>query len=465
MASRVLLFSPNRFTLPDPVFPLGLAYLNAALRRAGHDVRWVDSQIDHQPLEEIVSDYQPDFIGISLRNIDDINIRNKEVSFDNLDVLCQTLRRVSSRPIILGGSGFSIFPAPLLELVGADFGVRGEGEVPLVALINALENGGRYDSIPGLVYREGNQIRLNPPQAAPFGEALSEADYPQRLVDYYLEKTGMLNLQTQRGCAWACCYCTYPLIEGKINRRRPPELVAEELAQLQNRGARYVYIVDSIFNSANDHVWETCEAILKRNLQIKWGCFLRPQGLSPELMRIMTRAGLAHIEFGSDSFCDVVLTEYGKNFSFGDILQSSELAQQERVDYCHYLICGGPGETPQTLQTAFQNSQQLKEAAILAVVGMRIYPGTRLWQRAVSEGCIGPETDLLQPIYYLAPGLSGEEVFDQLQQFTRVSPSWIVGDPTEAYARAVQRLRKRGVVGPLWSYFAAMQRFLPQIPV
>ena len=143
----------------------------------------------------------------------------------------------------------------------------------------------------------------------------------------------MLNLQTQRGCAHVCTYCTYPVIEGHTSRRRPPEVVAEEMAQIEAAGARYVFIVDSIFNSSPAHVVETCEALLRRKLAVRWGCFLRPQGLTPELMRLMARAGLAHIEFGSDSFCDPVLAAYAKQLTFEDILRSSKLAKAEGIDY------------------------------------------------------------------------------------------------------------------------------------
>jgi radical SAM superfamily enzyme YgiQ (UPF0313 family) len=97
-------------------------------------------------------------------------------------------------------------------------------------------------------------------------------------------------------------------------------------------------------------VAETCEAILRTGSKIPSGCFLRPRGLTPELMKLMGRAGLAHIEFGTDSFCDEVLAAYHKDFTFDDALHSSELAHQERIDYCHYLICGGPGETLETMQ-------------------------------------------------------------------------------------------------------------------
>jgi radical SAM superfamily enzyme YgiQ (UPF0313 family) len=181
-------------------------------------------------------------------------------------------------------------------------------------------------------------------------------------------------------------------------------------------------------------------------------------------MDIMARAGLTHIEFGSDSLCDSVLEAYGKRFTFDDIRQSSELARQRHVDFCHYLICGGPGETMETLQTSFENSQHLTGAVIMAIVGMRVYPGTALCERALREGQMTADTDLLTPAYYIAPGLTVEEVFARLQQFSARSSNWIVGDPTPAYTRLVEQLRGRGVTGPLWSYFSMIQRLWPTTP-
>lgn len=462
MPSKVLLINANRCTRPDPVFPLGLTHLSAALRRAGHKTAWLDRLANVDCLEEVMDSFRPDFVGISLRNIDDVLIGKQETFFDDAVSLGARIRQKSSRPIIVGGSGFSLFPRQLLELAGADFGVCGEGEPGLIALIAALETGGGLAGIPGLVFRQNKQIVVNPPANAPLDGEYTDADRPDAITAHYLRTSSLLNVQTQRGCALRCCYCTYPLIEGRRHRRRPPELVADEFAQLQRLGAKYVFIVDSIFNSSARHVTEVCEALLRRNVKMSWGCFLRPQGLTADLVKLMARAGLSHIEFGSDSFCDEVLAACQKDLVFDDILRSSELARQQHVDYCHFLICGGPGETHETLARSFANAQQLPGAVILAVVGMRIYPGTHLFEQAVREGNISREADLLTPKYYLAPGLTAEEVFAQLQEFARLSPNWIVGDPGPAYSRLVDRLRQRGVVGPLWSYFAMLQRIQPR---
>jgi radical SAM superfamily enzyme YgiQ (UPF0313 family) len=458
MPSRVLLISVNRCTVPDPVFPLGLAHLNAALRRAGHQTRWLDRFCQGDGLAETLRQFQPDLVGLSLRNIDDVQIRCREKFYDELAPLTAALRQHSQAPVVLGGSGFSIFPQRLLALTGADYGIVGEGEAGLLALVETLKNGGRFSRVPSLVYRCAGKIVINPAAPSlPQGPVMAE-DRPPEIARAYLAASDTLNLQTQRGCPLRCCYCTYPLIEGRSCRRRPPEIVVAELESLQEQGAKFVFIVDSVFNSSPQHVTEICEAILRRNLKVSWGCFLRPRGLTGELMDLMARAGLSRIEFGTDSLSDVTLRAYMKDFTFEDVLASSELARQRNLDCCHFLICGGPGETPATLQEGFENSRRLEETAIMAMVGMRIYPGTPLCARAVAEGLIEAEADLLAPTYYLAPGLTEEVIFSKLREFSRRLPNWIAGEPPSMYRELIQRLRKRGVVGPIWSYLCAAQR-------
>jgi radical SAM superfamily enzyme YgiQ (UPF0313 family) len=266
----------------------------------------------------------------------------------------------------------------------------------------------------------------------------------------------MMNIQTQRGCALHCCYCTYPLLEGRSYRRRTAVAVVDELERLEQAGAKYVFFVDSVFNTSADHVTGVCGEMIRRGLRLGWCCFLRPKGLTSELMTIMGRAGLRHIEFGSDSLCDSVLGEYGKHLKFEDILQSSELASAEGIDHAHYLICGGPGETYATLQTSFERSRRLAGATIMARVGMRVYPGTPLHSRLVRER--GSAPDLLEPYYYLSPEVTEQGVFERLKGAAREMPNWIFEDPPESYFRMAERLRARGVVGPLWSYFSILQR-------
>ena len=457
MAARILLTSSNRCDQPYPVFPLGLAHLDVALRKAGHTTRWVDCQTATEPFANVLTEFCPDVVGISLRNVDDIQMQSRQTYFREAIEQCVTVRRVAQCPTVLGGTAFSIFPERLLELTGADYGIHGAGEIAFNRLIDALTTGTDPTGIRGLVYRRGQQIVINPRDPADHG-SLEAAERPADLVEFYLRRSSMLNISTQRGCSLPCCYCTYPIIEGRMNHRRDPDAVADELAAIQRQGAKHVFIADAVFNLSNDHAAGVGEAILRHNVKLTWTCFLRPKNLTSELLTLLARAGLTHIEFGTDSFCDSVLAEYGKTFTFADIAKATDLARSAGIHYSHYLICGGPGETRETLDTGFANSQKLPGAIIFALAGMRIYPGTPLAERARREGVLAAGADLLEPVYYISPALTEASVLQQLAEFKQRSSNWIVGPMPAEFTQIAARLRQRGVVGPLWEYFGTLQR-------
>lgn len=451
MPLKILLISANTCATPYVVYPLGLSHVAASLVKAGHSIEIADCATDAGPLTEKIRLYAPDIIGVSLRNIDDIQIRNTRYFAGDLITLVATIREACRAPLILGGSGYSLFPERLLTDSGADFGIAGEGEEALALFVNAFEHASDYRHIPGLIFRENGTIIRNDGQpCAP--SSIVPPLHLRDLAQFYIRKSSMLNLQTQRGCSHSCCYCTYPLIEGARVRFKNPGNIGEELEKIAATKAKYFFVVDSVFNSSNDHVMAVCEEMIRRNHGMRWGCFLRPQGLTTECMEIMSRAGLSHIEFGSDSFSDSVLAEYGKNFTFDDVYLSSELARAANVHYAHFLIIGGPGESEATVRETFSNSQRLKKTVHFPFVGMRVYPGTPLFQRAIAEGVIKTDTDLLPPFFYINPAFSSQKAFSLLDEFSAISPNWIVGNLPAENAKVAGNLRNMGIAGPLWEF-------------
>ena len=450
---RIVLITNNQCTTPYPVFPLGVAHVAAALKRASHRVKIVDLLAASENLEFLLKTFKPDYVGVSQRNFDDLNIRDPLVFTDNIDWIIKRIRKVSRAPIIMGGSGFSLFPAEILERTKADFGIQGEGERAFVQLISALQGSGDLRDIAGLVFRCEGTIRINEKKPCTKREIISPFR-PRSLCRWYLQKSLMLNIQTQRGCYFNCCYCTYPVLEGKTVCRRDYSALTEELLRARRIGCRYFYIVDSVFNTSNDHVRAFCEKIIRHNVNMHWGCFLRPQGLTAELLKLMARAGLTHIEFGSDSFCDSVLNAYGKQFSFHDILRSSELARKASVHYAHFLIIGGPSETEATVLESYAHSRQFRKTVIFPYVGMRIYPQTRLYAIACGEGSLDRKADLFSPRFYISPHISMNKVFGLLRKFNTTSPHWIVEKIPASLEKVMRGLRCKGIAGPLWEFLA-----------
>ncbi len=436
---------------PYPVYPLGIAYLAHSLRTAGHRVHVADCLHENSRLEEVVRKTAPDLTGVSLRNIDSTQSGSNSVFFvPDLIETIKRIRRVSCNPIVIGGSAFSLFPHELLELSGADFGIRGEGEVPLLQLIEALSHGRSPELIPGIVFKKEQSLISNEPEHS---RALSvKAWHRPELLHQYLETAGAVNIQTQRGCAFQCCYCTYPLIEGDQFRLRSAAEIGEELAEAGKHGARYFFIVDSIFNSSTEHVVAVSEEIIRRGLRFRWGCFLRPKGLCREAAKLMVRAGLRHVEFGSDSLCDEVLQAYQKNFTFDDIREAHNAIVDSGAYAAHFTIIGGPAETEQTILRSFENSKQLRKAVFFPFSGMRIYPHTPLWRRALAEGVVQQGQPLLEPVFYLSPSLDFERINSLLQGFQKNDKRWVVDEPDAQTRARMAELRKRGALGPLWEY-------------
>jgi hypothetical protein len=164
---------------------------------------------------------------------------------------------------------------------------------------------------------------------------------------------------------------------------------------------------------------------------------------------------MQHIEFGSDSFCDVTLRSYRKSFRFADILATSELVARHKVHACHYIIFGGPGETAATISETIANAASLPAAPIFAFSGMRIYPRTPLYQQA---GCQLDFHALLQPHFYENPHLPAATLKRMIAEGTAGNHHWIIGDHADDHAMATDALRRRGKQGPLWEYLDLMRR-------
>ncbi|HNX05536.1 MAG TPA: cobalamin-dependent protein, partial [Opitutales bacterium] len=308
MSARVLLISFNRYRDPYPVFPLGTAYLADSLVSAGHAVMPVDLNVDGPEWIDAARGFSPQLIGISIRNVDEVNIDGGETLLGGLRELVTLCRGLSGAKIVIGGPAVSLFPAEILRLSGADMAVRGEGETAIRLLADAAAEG-RELAAPWLL-KPG--VRREPASAPPGFAPVSDAAFRRRLAPFYLAHSGMMNLQTQRGCPLKCSYCTYPSIEGAHVRRREMADVMAELRLMKEAGARYFFIVDGVLNNARSHVVEFCEALIREKLDLSWCCFLRPSKIDAELARLMARAGLAHAEMGSDSLAGEMLASYGK---------------------------------------------------------------------------------------------------------------------------------------------------------
>ncbi|MCD4715593.1 MAG: cobalamin-dependent protein [Desulfobacterales bacterium] len=356
---KVLLISPNTLTMPYPVYPLGLDYVAGAIAE-DHQVKIVDlnSLGDHKTLGKVIDNYSPDIIGISLRNIDNTDTINPEGFMGDYRQCIKDIRDSSDVPLVLGGSGFTLFPEEIMEALGADYGVLGEGE-RLALLLHAIEMNEDTSRIPGIMTR-GSKENIPEPWDGSFALKRFTDSFG---IEFYLKKGGMLNFQTKRGCPFRCIYCTYPHIEGGKLRFVSPKEAALNALRLQEAGAKYLFVTDSVFNSDYSHSIQVAREFINAGISIPWGAFFAPTVPPEEYFPVLADAGLSHVEFGTEALSDRMLKSYGKSFRVNQILAAHNAAVQSGLHVAHYILLGGPGEDEDSLNETLSNIEDLHKAA------------------------------------------------------------------------------------------------------
>ena len=218
---RVLLISPYTVEINMPTLPLGLACVAEATLRAGHDVQILDllNEKDTPPLlQNIIEKFHPDLIGISIRNIDDQASDQPKFMLPEIKDVINHCRHLSRAPLILGGAGYTMYPESALAYLGADMGIQGEGEGIFPNLIERIQKGRELSGLPGLFLPgegiQGERKFTRDLDALPLPAPHLWTSYANRKQEVWIP------VQSRRGCALDCSYCSTATIEGRAFRKR-----------------------------------------------------------------------------------------------------------------------------------------------------------------------------------------------------------------------------------------------------
>ncbi|MEI7946094.1 MAG: lipid biosynthesis B12-binding/radical SAM protein [bacterium] len=403
---KVLLVYCNPSPSPYPVYPLGMSVVARALENAGHTVLQYDlfsKDFDYEHLKETITLEKPGVVGISFRNLDNVNVCAEVHYAQHLRGAVDAIRAVSSAKIVLGGSGFSVMPERLMESSGADYGIRGEAERTIVECVALLEQGKEPAS---RIMEE-----LNPLNA----DTMLSPQYSDELLTAYQKGGCVVPVQTKRGCPHQCVYCTYPLLEGYVVRPRKSEDVIADIRNLTEKGVKQIFFTDSIFNDSFGHYKRLVSAMAEQGVCVPWTGFFRPDFIEPEVIQQMKATGLSSVELGSDAASDTTLKAMGKHFDFNTVEEAQKRFIDAGITVSHYFMMGGPGETKETVEEGIENILRLQGAASFIFLGIRILPGTPLEKRALEEGVIQPDTDLFMPVYYFSPAIDKDWLDERLK--------------------------------------------------
>jgi len=407
-AMKVLFISANTEHINILPLPLGLNCVAVATRNAGHDVRLLDLMAEKDSnlaIIDAIESFRPEVIGVSVRNIDDQNMDPPVFLLDKVKIIINYCRTHSSVPIILGGAGYSIFPESALEYLEADMGIQGEGEVAFPALLYRMQRGIDLLGTPGL-YLRGRGLQ-GERQYAKILDELPLADEKMWSISNSDDDDFGIPIQTRRGCPMNCNYCSTADIEGRLIRKRSPELVIENIVRHIDAGYKRFYFVDNIFNMPLSYAKNLCHKIVDRKLGISWRCIFYPGIVDAELVNLLAMAGCREISLGFESGCEQILQIMNKKFNLASIRFTSEMLRTGGIKQMGFLMLGGPGETKESAEQSLAFTDSLDLDAMKITIGIRIYPNTALSKTAVTEGLISPEDNLLYPRFYIVPKLEG----------------------------------------------------------
>jgi len=467
---NVLIISANQSAFPMPVMPIGACMVAEAAERAGHRVSVLDLMFERDPALAITSALRrskPEVIGLSVRNIDNNDMRTPAFFIPGLLPLIKTIRSLTDAPIVLGGAALTVMPEEILRYTGTSLAVLGDGEAVFPLVLEKFSKGEGLGYLPGTAYIDNNVFRKNPPASAGSSNNCMAPDY-QRWVDVrsYRSQLSTAPLQTKLGCQFQCSYCTYRKIEGSAYRFSDPLQVAEAAARLASSGLRDIEFVDSVFNAPYDHAMAVCESLTRSGTRARFQSLeLNPTYFDDALLTAMEQAGFVGIGLTVESASDEVLQGLRKGFTARHVRAAAEIVRRHHLPSVWIFLLGGPGETQQTVRETLRFAGTAIRPRDVAFfnIGIRIYPGTELESIARQQGVLTlPAAKMLAPVFYVSPEVDLGWITREVKNAMNSHMNFMSGDSLNfRFLPAIHRAGYRlGLRSPLWKHTRLIRRGL-----
>ena len=469
---NILIISTNRNAYPVPVLPAGACMVAEAAERAGHRVSLLDLMFTADPLRALkaaLGRTKFDVIGLSVRNIDNIDMGAPRYFIDDLIPLVDVIRRFADTPLVLGGASLMVMPEEIMRATGVPCAVIGDGEVVFPRLVEKLARNEPWEDLPGVASLVGGKYRANA-SAPGLPHICAGPDYGQWLnMKAYCSHLSTIPLQTKLGCRFHCVYCTYRKIEGADYRLSDPGSVAETALRYVSAGFGDIEFVDNVFNSPYDHALAVCESLIRAKPRARFQSIeLNPVSFDQRLLSTMERAGFVGIGLTVESASDPVLTGLRKGFFAREVHAAAEVVKHNRLPCLWIFLLGGPGETRYTVRETLRFAEKFirpQDAAFFSI-GIRMYPGTELETIARRQGVLSlPSGSMLAPLFYVSPEVKADWIMGQVKQSMNSHMNFMNGDSMSfSYLPQISRLGHRlGLKPPLWRYTRFIRRGLRSV--
>jgi anaerobic magnesium-protoporphyrin IX monomethyl ester cyclase len=366
------------------VMPLGIASIAAYLRQQGKTVALLDAEaeaLDLRMIRSRIRSERPDIVGITSMT---------PTVHDDLDVA--RIARQEGAVVVVGGPHANAMPVETAFLDAVDFVIRGEGEIPMLKLVDSLEKGVEIDDrVPGIVFqKKDGSHHVGMPY---INKDLDRLPFPAwdllKPERYHsiISKDRLATVSPNRGCPFRCGFCFKQPSDKRV-RFRSAVRVVDEIEELVSRyKVKEINFVSDTLTVKRNFVFEMCDEILKRGLDISWIAPTRADCVDRELLQKMKKAGCRSLRFGVESGSPQILKNMDKDTDISRYLEAFRLAREVGIESFAYLIVGYIGETWETMQETLAFVKKLKPDLLMYNVATPL-PETKLFSQAVAAGIV-----------------------------------------------------------------------------
>ncbi|HUS58360.1 MAG TPA: radical SAM protein [Planctomycetota bacterium] len=364
--------------------PLGVLYIAATLEANGLQAEVLDASLDKLSDEAIVAEIRkrrPDAVGLTCTTHTRLEMR---------DVAAAIRKSFPDMFLFAGGPHVSFTPEDTLQHTALDMVVIGEGEMKTLDLLS----GKPLEEIPGLAFRNGSGITINPDRGfikdlnalpPPARHQVDMARYP----GYSTLKRRTTHILSNRGCPFGCIYCCATHFWGKITRSLSAEKVLSEIETIvTDYGIRALYFYDDAFTADRKKAEKICKAMIEKKLGLIWGTSTRIDLVNPEILNLMARAGCRQIDYGLETLNPQAQAKVGTKASFERARDTIRMTVNAGIKHVKvYLIIGLPGDTPRNMRETFAKTLSTTATEVSTQI-LRVYPGTPIENLARERGII-----------------------------------------------------------------------------
>jgi anaerobic magnesium-protoporphyrin IX monomethyl ester cyclase len=359
--------------------PISLAYVAAIIERAGHTVMIIDApalRLSAQETARRITEFGPELVGFTITTY----------TFYETLAWIRYIKQRCDLPVMIGGTHVGLFPRETMTHPEIDYAFIGETELSLPLFLAEFGGGKNFITVPGLCYRKNGVLSVTPPAAVlpdmdavpfPARRLLPNAKY----YSFVSRRKNFTAMVTTRGCIFKCIYCTSP---GTLRMRSARNVVDEIEEAYRECNIREIDIYDTAFTVDKKRVFDICDDMLRRKLDINWTVRTRVDLVDKEILGKMASAGCRMAMYGIESADPAILHAMHKNTDVGRIRDAVRWTRSAGISPFGFFMIGSPGETRETVLRTIRFAKEL-DLDFVQFTKTTAFPGTELYERYMKE--------------------------------------------------------------------------------